>query len=304
MSLRSILNLTGQGPVPCTELGPLRGVAFDLPTPDPRLRALAEGAPAPTAALENLVGAQRAWTDWAEGMDFLVPGSPVYRQKRLERDLYWRRWAPRVPAGSRVLDLGGGIGRFTQLLLQQGCTVELVDPDRESLRRAVWHAAGMPGALDVHWTTGEQLPELAPVDVVIAAEVFCYVEDPARTLANVRRILKPGGPLLLSVEARWGWALALDVPPGGLEAWLGDGVLRVEGDRWVRTYDRTALELLLSGWRWEELTPTHYIYSGPFEAVAGDLEIAEVEALEARLRTHPIAGPLHRAWTGVAVYNG
>lgn len=303
MSLRSILNLTGQGPVPCAELGPLQGVAFDLPTPDPRLRALAAGAPAPTAALENLVGAQRAWNDWAEGMDFLKSSSPVYRQKCLERDLYWRRWAPWVPPGSRVLDLGGGIGRFTQLLLQQGCSVELVDPDLESLRRAVWHAAGLPGALDVHWTTGEQLPELAPVDVVIAAEVFCYVEDPSRTLANVRRILKPGGPLLLSVEARWGWALALDVPPGGLEAWLGDGVLKVEGDRWVRTYDRYALELLLSGWRWEELMPTHYIFSGPFEAVAGDLEIAEVEALEARLRTHPIAGPLHRAWTGVAVYN-
>ena len=98
--------------------------------------------------------------------------------------------------------------------------------------------------------------------------------------------------------------MALAVVPGSLETWLGDGVLRVEGDRWVRTYSRADLESLLTGWRWEELTATHYICSGPFEAAAGDLGIAEVEALEARLRTHPIAAPLHRAWTGIAVYNG
>lgn len=273
MSLRRLLGLTGQGPVSCKELAPLVGIPFDLPTTDPRLPPITSGGEAPTPPLENLVGAQRAWEQWPEGMDFLDPRSPVYRQKRVERDLYWQRWARWVPPGSRVLDLGGGIGRFTQLLLRQGCTVDLVDPDLEALRRAVWHAAGLPGALEVHWGGGERLPELKPMDVVLAAEVLCYVEDPVLTLENVRRILKPSAPMLLSVEARWGWAMALDVVGGSLRSWLEDGVVQVHGDRWVRTYSKEALESLFSGWRWEELLPTHYISSGPFEAAAGDLAI-------------------------------
>jgi transcriptional regulator with XRE-family HTH domain len=129
------------------------------------------------------------------------------------------------------------------------------------------------------------------------------VSDSARVslgyLSEVERGRKEASSELLSAICA-----ALDVAPGSLEAWLDDGVLRVEGDRWVRTYSREALESLLRGWRWELLEPSHYICSGPFEAAAGELGIAEVEALEARLRTHPIAASLHRAWTGIAVYNG
>lgn len=301
MSLRARLGLGGSGPVDCRLLAPLKGQEFDLPTPDPRLRMLHEGGPAPTPPLENLVGARNAWESWPEGMDFLNPESPVFEQKRLERDLYWRRWAPRLRKAGRVLDLGGGIGRFSSLLLDLGWEVELVDPDLRSLQRAVWHAAGKPGKLAVHWTSGELLPPMAPVEAVIAAEVLCYVENPSLALQNVRNVLRPGAPLFFSVEARWGWGLTMDAAAGSLKSWLTDGIVRVTNDRWVRTFDQPGLRELFAGWELKELLPTHYVSSGPFETAGGAMTVEEMEEMEDRLRSHPIAANLHRAWTGVAV---
>ncbi len=306
MSLRDATCATGVPPLPpgppypCTGLLPWAGLAFDLPPLDPRLAALHDGGAEPTEPLANLVGAGLAWERWPEHMDFLDQGSPMFTQKKAERALYLHRWEQHVPPGSRVLDLGGGIGRFTTWCLDRGCEVELVDPDLRSLRAAVRHAAGRPGWLDVHWATGERLPDIAPVDVVIAAEVLCYVEDVAAVLRNVRGVLKPGGALRASVEGRWGWAAAYDAPPGSLDALLTDGIVHVPGDKWVRTYDGDAFRAALAGWAVEELVPTHYIPCGAFENAAGPLPLDQLLSWEARLRAHPMTAPWNRAWMAVA----
>jgi len=270
-----------------------------MPPGDPLLPALVEGQPAPRPAFDNLVGATRAWADpeLSSWMDFLDPNAPNHAEKLLERALYLHHWGPWFPETGRVLDLGGGTGRFMAALLDRGLDVELVDPDLRSLWRAAQHAAGRPGRLDLHWSTGTHLPPLDPVDVVLATEVLCYVDDPAAVLTAARDLLKPDGVLLGSVEARWGWAAALDAPGGSLEALLTDGVVHAPGDRWVRTYDRDALAVLLADWHVELLLPTHYLTSGPFELAAGEQDLAGVLAWDARLRAHPVTAPWHRAWT-------
>lgn len=288
-------------PYPCAALAALAGLEFHLVPGDFRLGGIDRGGPAPTPPLENLVGAREAWLDHPAWMDFLAPDSPNFHKKRVEKELYLHWWAPHLRPGARVLDAGGGIGRFTQHCLDLGCEVELVDPDLRSLRCAVEHAAGRPGRLDVHWTTAERMPALRPVEVVIAAELLNYVEDPARVMDNLRRALAPGGVLLLSVEARWGWAMAPDAAGGTLPAlWSADGVVHAPHDRWVRIYDRAGLDRLLDGWTVEAVVPTHYVVSGPFEYAAGSLDTADVLAAEARLRAHPVLGPLNRAWTVIA----
>ena len=243
-------------------------------------------------------------------MAFLEPSSPIHRDKLLERALYLDLWAPHLPAPladgarRRVLDLGGGIGRFTTWFLQQGWAVELVDPDLRSLWRAVSHAAsaGGPGALDVHWSTGERLPPLASVDVAVLCEVLCYMEDPARALKKVARTLKPGGVLLASVEARWGWAMAADAHPRTIEG-LFTGVVHVPGDVWVQTYTEEAFRALLAPhFELVTLQASHFAFSGPFELASGiaSLSVPAALELEARLRAHPVAGKLNRAWMAVA----
>ena len=140
------------------------------------------------------------------------------------------------------------------------------------------------------------------MDVALAVEVLCYVEDPAAVLRGIIETLRPGGVLLCSVEARWGWAMGADVYEGTIEAFLGDGVVHVPGDRWVRTFTGESLQALLEGAGFvvEDLHPSHYAFSGPFESCAGPLDAEEALALEARLREHPVARSLNRAWMAVA----
>lgn len=271
-----------------------------MPPGDPRLADLHHGGDSPSAPMDNLAGLVRAWEAHPEWLDFLDPSAPNHADKMLERSLYTHHWAPFLPASGRVLDLGGGCGRFACWFLDRGLDVEVVDPDLRSLWRTLQHASGRPGRIDVHWSTGEALPELAPVDVALAAEVLCYVEDPVQTLQNVRETLKPGGRLLCSVESRWGWASALDAHPGTLDALLTDGIVHVPGDVWVRTFTEQDLRELLADWEIEHLIPTHYIPSGPFEAAAGELDLAGVLALEERLRARTETRHLNRAWMAVA----
>jgi SAM-dependent methyltransferase len=218
----------------------------------------------------------------------------------VERALYLDRWERFLPPGIRVLDLGGGVGRFTTWLLDRGCEVELVDPDLRSIWCAVSSAADRSGGLDVHWTTGERLPTIDPVDVVIACEVLCYVEDPQEVMKQILRRLRPGGILLMSVEARWAWALSADVHEGTLEAFLGDGVVHVPGDRWVQTYSEEKVRSLLDEMVLVELIPSHFAFSGPFESVVGPMDETRALEVESLLRTHPVAGQLNRAWMAVA----
>lgn len=234
-------------------------------------------------------------------MDYLDPESPNHEAKRIEREIYLRRWAPYLPASpARVLDLGAGVGRWTTWFLDRGDDVVLVEPDLRSLWRAVWASAGRAGRLDACWSTAERAPEMAPFDVVIGSELLCYAEDPEAVLARVSRWLKPGGVLLASVEARWGWAFSMDAPAGALEGWLTDGVVHIPGDRWVRTFEeddfRALLERALDVVLME---PSHYTYSGAFEAVSGAPDLETALALEARIAAHPRARWLNRAWAAV-----
>ena len=293
-------SLSGQPPYSCKNLNAVAGQSFYLPPTDPRLELLHRGEAVGSPPLDNLVGMVKAWQDHPEWLDFLDPNAPNFADKQLERDLYLHHWATWIPQRGRVLDVGGGVGRFTTWFLDQGLSVELADPDLRSLWRALQHAAGRNGSLDLHWSTAEQLPDLPAFDAAVAAEVLCYVEDPKRALDQIAKNLAPGAPLLLSVEARWGWAQALDAAPGTLPALLKDGIVHVPGDRWIRTYTQTELIELLSDWEILMLRPSHYACSGPYEASAGQLDLEELLVVEEALRQREETKHNHRAWMAVA----
>ena len=253
------------------------------------------------AARANRAGAERAWAESPEWMDFLRPESPAYAHKAAERALLLRAWSGVLTGAGSVLDLGGGIGRFAMPCLDAGAAVHLVDDDERALACAQVHAAGRPGRLTVWDADAAALPEGLPVcDAGIAAELLCYVEDPAAVLTQVRRHLAPGAPFCFSVEARWGWSLAVDAPSGQLPALFGDGVVHVPGDRFVRTFEEADVRALFADWTLERLEPTHFVFGGPLQQVAGPLDFEALFEWEAAARAHPVFAPLHRAWTGVA----
>jgi len=99
-----------------------------------------------------------------------------------------------VSRGERVLDLGCGLGDFAAALAQHGAAVVGCDVAETALRLA---RARHPGVEFVR--SGEELPFAdASFDVVWAGEVLEHVQDGLGLLAEARRVLRPGGRLLLS----------------------------------------------------------------------------------------------------------
>jgi 2-polyprenyl-3-methyl-5-hydroxy-6-metoxy-1,4-benzoquinol methylase len=237
-------------------------------------------------------------------MDVLDLGSPVADLKRAERDIYLHHWAPWLEA-RRVLEVGCGVGRMTMPWLDRGAHVLGCDGDLTSLQRLVHHAAGRRGAVDVAWTSARNLPSNAyDFEAIVACEVLCYLPDAATIMADLAQRLRPGGTLLVSWEAPYGWAVAEDAPAGSLaEAMGGAGILAKPGDRWVRTVEDDELTNMLeqAGLQPVLMERTHYLTSGPLErCMPTNVSLEEILAAEAACRDHPVWRPLHRIWTAAA----
>jgi SAM-dependent methyltransferase len=97
----------------------------------------------------------------------------------------------------RVLDLGSGAGRFVAALREAGAEPVGVEIAAAALERA---ARVAPGAdLRLLEADGSIPLEHASVDVVWCSEVLEHVADTAHLLLEVRRVLRPGGRLLVTV---------------------------------------------------------------------------------------------------------
>ncbi|HET7753650.1 MAG TPA: class I SAM-dependent methyltransferase [Anaeromyxobacteraceae bacterium] len=118
----------------------------------------------------------------------------------------WRAWLARGAAG-RTLDLGSGTGRNLPLL-PAGTAAVAVEPYPWPIERARRRAPGVPVVL----ARAEALPfRDGAFDCVLGGLVLCSVEDPPAALAEIRRVLRPGGALrvLEHVRDERPWAAAV-----------------------------------------------------------------------------------------------
>jgi 2-polyprenyl-6-hydroxyphenyl methylase/3-demethylubiquinone-9 3-methyltransferase len=99
--------------------------------------------------------------------------------------------------GERVLDLGCGAGRFVAALREAGVDAVGVDVAAAALERARRVA---PGAdLRLVEEDGSLPLEHRSVDLVWCSEVLEHVADVSHLLLEARRVLRPGGRLLVTV---------------------------------------------------------------------------------------------------------
>jgi 2-polyprenyl-3-methyl-5-hydroxy-6-metoxy-1,4-benzoquinol methylase len=149
-----------------------------------------------------------------------------------------------VAPGQRVLDVGCGEGWFATELIRAGAEATGIDVAEEPLRRG----RRRDPRLDLRRIEADRpwsLPD-AGFDVVWAGEVIEHVLDTALWLSETRRVLAPGGTLLLSTPDHGPLRLlALAARPAAFDAHFDP-----RSDH-VRFYTRRTLTALLDAFRFD-----------------------------------------------------
>ncbi len=103
-------------------------------------------------------------------------------------------------AGLRAVDVGCSAGFIADEIALAGATTSGVDIDEPGLARA---RARFGDRVDFRLARGEDLPfEDATVDLVVLNHIYEHVVDPEAVLADIHRVLRPGGLLYLGVGHR------------------------------------------------------------------------------------------------------
>ena len=101
----------------------------------------------------------------------------------------------RLRDGDTVLDVGCGIGIEARRIANECPGVRVIGLDRESMIAEAQDRAGAEGA-SIRWLSGQAenipLPDDS-VDACMTERVLMYLPDPALGIAEMVRVLKPGG---------------------------------------------------------------------------------------------------------------
>lgn len=138
--------------------------------------------------------ADRWWSDdirWVRTLKNLVPG----RLKWFDRHITW--------PGKQVLDLGCAGGFMAEAMAARGAGVTGIDPAEGAIQAARDHAQAQGLKINYDVGTGEALPYAdASFDAVVCVDVLEHVADLAKVLAEVARVLRPGGMFLFDTINR------------------------------------------------------------------------------------------------------
>ena len=126
-------------------------------------------------------------SEWADRRLAFGTQAQAYAYGRPTYPMDAVRWVV-PPDATTVLDLAAGTGKLTERVLELGVDVVAVEP-LDEMRALIPNAArAMPG-------TAEEIPlPDASVDAVVVGQAFHWF-DPVRALAEIARVLRPGGAL-------------------------------------------------------------------------------------------------------------
>ncbi|HEU0315962.1 MAG TPA: class I SAM-dependent methyltransferase, partial [Solirubrobacteraceae bacterium] len=124
----------------------------------------------------------------------------VSRREHIEGALR-RAAAERPPA--RALEIGPGSGIYLPLLSELAETVVASDIEEAFLERARAISAMRPNIEVVLDDIVASRLEDESFDLVLCSEVIEHIPDPGAALTSIRRILRPGGRLILSTPHRF-----------------------------------------------------------------------------------------------------
>ena len=113
--------------------------------------------------------------------------------------------APGAREALQVLDVGCGGGLLSEAFAERGFHVTGIDASARSLAAARAHAAHSGLAIDYRDGRAEALPfDDASFDVVACCDMLEHVDDIDAVIAEIARVLKPGGVFLFdTINRTW-----------------------------------------------------------------------------------------------------
>ena len=128
------------------------------------------------------------WSDdirWVRTLKNLVPGRLAWFDRHIDWD------------AKMVLDLGCAGGFMAEAMTNKGAKVTGIDPAAQAISAATARAEQMDQTIQYNVGVGENLPYPDDhFDAVVCVDVLEHVADLAKVLAEVARVLKPGGLFL------------------------------------------------------------------------------------------------------------
>lgn len=106
-------------------------------------------------------------------------------------------------AGGRVVELGAGTGANLGLYPDSTAALTLVEPDPHMTKRLREKLAASGREAEIVEAPAERLPfEDGSFDTAVVTLVLCTVPDPGAAIAELARVLEPGGRLLFIEHVR------------------------------------------------------------------------------------------------------
>jgi ubiquinone/menaquinone biosynthesis C-methylase UbiE len=103
----------------------------------------------------------------------------------------------------RVVELGAGTGLNLEHYSENVTELLLTEPDPHMAAKLRKRAGSLALDARVIEAPAEELPfDDASIDTVVSTLVLCTVQNPQQTLAEVARVLRPGGSLLFAEHVR------------------------------------------------------------------------------------------------------
>lgn len=135
--------------------------------------------------------------------------APVYDVQRfgcrcgsILNDVELRTAASLMPRSCKVLDVGAGTGRFSMMAATLASNVVALDASRDMVRIGLTKALGGQDNKRVSFVQADatSLPfPAASFDVVISVRLLSHYESLDPCLAEMARVLKPGGKIIIDV---------------------------------------------------------------------------------------------------------